>query len=360
MRTDAKKKVLYIMGIDWRWIYQRPQIVAEYLSKDYAVTVAYPVKVWDRNVIQNAERETADIRKIKLWTLPFQRKSKLIGRIANVYQRIRLKNYQQYEYIYITYPIAIEYIPEDYRGLIIYDCIDEHEQMCPNIDMCRKVAKDEEILLQRSDVVIVSSQNLLQKKAKICSKKINLVRNGTDFAKIYEVKEAIIKNTYMIGYVGTIAEWFDFKLIGNSVRKHEELEYHLVGPCNTFSQEKSKKIIYDGVIEHTKLQLHVKDFDCMIMPFIVNETVKAVDPVKLYEYIAFGKCIVSVYYDELEYFEAFVYFYRTEEEYDTLIRKLIRQGFPPKYDGKQQAEFLDQNSWQDRYQMIHQLIEQFS
>lgn len=360
MQTDAKKKVLYIMGIDWKWIYQRPQIVAEYLSKDYAVTVAYPVKVWDRNVIQNAERKTADIRKIKLWTLPFQRKSKLIGRIANAYQRIRLNNYQQYEYIYITYPVAIEYIPEDYRGLIIYDCIDDHEQMCPNIDMCRKVAKDEEILLQRSDVVIVSSQNLLQKKAKICSKKINLVRNGTDFAKIYDVKKAAIKKVYIIGYIGTIAEWFDHKLIGNSSQKHDNLEYHLIGPRDMFDWEESRKIIYDGVIEHAKLQFHVKDYDCMIMPFIVNEIVKAVDPVKLYEYIAFGKCIISVYYDELEYFEEYVYFYRTEEEYDALIRRLIMRGFPPKYDGRQQEEFLKQNNWRKRYEMIHELIEQMN
>ena len=29
------------MGIDWYWIKQRPQIIAEMLNKDYDVTVAY-------------------------------------------------------------------------------------------------------------------------------------------------------------------------------------------------------------------------------------------------------------------------------------------------------------------------------
>lgn len=358
MQTAAKKKVLYIMGIDWEWIYQRPQVIAEYLSKDYDVTAAYPVKIWDRTVIKNVKRKPADIHKLKIFILPFQRKSKLIGRIADWYQRNLLKDYQNYDYIYIGYPVAIEYIPKDYKGLIIYDCMDEHEQMCPDQDMRGKVVKDEETLLQRSDVVIVSSQNLLQKKTNICNKRINLVRNGTDLAKIYEVKKAAIKKQYIIGYVGTIAEWFDHELIVKSTQKHENLEYHLIGPCNTLNHGENRKIIYDGVIEHAKLQFYVKDYDCLIMPFIVNEIVKAVDPVKLYEYVAFGKCIIGTYYDELEYFREYVYFYRTEEEYDALVREMIEQGFPPKYNEKQQKEFLEKNNWQERYNVIHQLMKQ--
>ena len=35
------KKILYLMGIDWYWIKQRPQIIAEMLDRDYDVTVAY-------------------------------------------------------------------------------------------------------------------------------------------------------------------------------------------------------------------------------------------------------------------------------------------------------------------------------
>ncbi|MDE6620533.1 MAG: glycosyltransferase [Lachnospiraceae bacterium] len=360
MQRAVKKKVLYIMGIDWEWIYQRPQIIAAYLSRDYDVTAAYPVKIWNRGAIRNTEEKPPAIHKLKLWTLPFQRKSRLIGSVADRCQRIRLKNYQEYDYIYISYPTAVEYIPMDYRGLLIYDCMDDHEQMCPNEIMRRKVARDEEILLQRSDVVIVSSQNLWQKKAKICNKKISLVRNGTCLAKICEVKTAVIKKQYLIGYIGTIAEWFDHELLMKSTQKQKNLEYHLIGPCDPLHQKENSKIIYDGVIEHAKLPFHVKDYDCMIMPFIVNEIVKAVDPVKLYEYIALGKCIISVYYEELQHFEAYVYFYRTGKEYENLIRTLTEQGFPPKYNQKQQIEFLEQNNWQERYQTIRQLMEQMS
>lgn len=353
----VKKKMLYIMAVDWNWIYQRPHVIAEYLSRDYEVTVAYPVKIWDRHISKNMEREPKTIQKLRIWVFPFQRKSRLIGRIADGYKRSLLKNYQQYAYIYISYPMDIEYIPDDYRGVLIYDCIDDYEQMCSNEYLKRRVRQDEKVLLQRSSIVFVSSQYLWKKKANICKTNPNLIRNGTGFQKIFDVKQAQIKKRYLVGYIGTIAEWFDYDLVRANCRKHKELEYHLIGPNLTYGQTEDDGIIYDGIIEHDNLQLHVKDYDCMIMPFIVNEIVKAVDPVKLYEYIAFGKCIISVYYEELECFRDYVYFYTTWEEYDELTSHLINQGFPPKYDKEQQELFLAENSWGERYQKIHQLIE---
>lgn len=356
----AKKQMLYIMGVDWEWIYQRPHVIAEYLSRDYEVTVAYPVKIWNRHILKNAGRESVTIHKLKIWVLPFQRKSRLIGKIADRYKRSLFKNYQQYAYIYISYPIDIEYIPADYKGFLIYDCIDDYEQMC--IDECwkRRVQRDEKTLLQRSDVVIVSSQNLLNKKTNLSKTTPNLIRNGTGFQKIFEVKKAEIKKRYLMGYIGTIAEWFDYDLIRANCRRYNELEYHLIGPNLTFDLTEDDGIIYDGIIEHSRLQSQVKDYDCMIMPFVVNEIVQAVDPVKLYEYIAFGKCIISVYYEELEQFRDYVYFYTTGKEYDELTDRLISQGFPPKYNEKQQETFLAENSWEERYQRIHQLIERLN
>ena len=355
-----KKKMLYIMGVDWEWIYQRPHVIAEYLNGDYDVTVAYPVKIWERHIVKNAERKPVEIQKLRMWTFPFQRKSRLVGKIADWYKKSLLRNYQQYAYIYISYPTDIEYIPEDYKGGLIYDCIDDYKQMCRDAYWQEKIQRDENILLQRSDIVFVTSQNLWKKKVDFCQDSLHLIRNGTGFSKIFDVKQEEKKKRYLIGYIGTIAEWFDFSLIKTSSRKYRELEYHLIGPNLTTECQEDMGIIYDGIVEHDKLQEHVEEYDCMIMPFIVNEIVKAVDPVKLYEYIAFGKCIISVYYEELEYFREFVYFYRTEEEYSDLMERLIRQGFPPKYSVKQQEAFLTENSWEERYRKIRQLIERLN
>lgn len=357
MRAERKKKMLYLMGIDWNWIYQRPQIIAEHLSGDYEVTAAYPVKIWDRHTLKREKKKNSTIRHQIIWTFPFQRKSKVIAKAAEQYQKWLFKDCCRYEYIYMDYPVFIEYIPSDYNGCIVYDCIDDYAQMCSNEYMRKKVEEAEKLLLQRSRVLIASSQKLLEKMEKqIPQKKINLIRNGTSFGKVYDVKDACVRKRYHIGYIGTVAEWFDGKLLEKSVKMHSELVYHLVGPCSSFQQTRHDRIICEGVVEHTRLHSFVKDYDCLIMPFLVNEVVQSVDPVKLYEYIAFGKCIISIYYEELERFKDYVYFYTTQDTYERLIANLISCGFPPKYDGRQQETFLAENSWDERYKLIREAV----
>ena len=120
---------------------------------------------------------------------------------------------------------------------------------------------------------------------------------------------------------------------------------------------KQERLYYEGVVEHKELYNRIREYDCLVMPFQVNEIVLSVDPVKLYEYISFGKCIISVFYPEIERFGDFVYFYRTAEEYSALLEELTRSGFPPKYSAGQQKEFLSENTWDSRYLTVRQCIE---
>ena len=94
------------------------------------------------------------------------------------------------------------------------------------------------------------------------------------------------------------------------------------------------------------------DYDAPIMQFLVNDIILSVDPVKLYEYINLGKCVISVKYPEIERFEPFVYFYQSREEYIDLIERLSKNGFIPKYTEKQRTQFLEENSWDARYKTI--------
>ena len=356
-QTNSRKKLLYVMGIDWNWIYQRPQIIAEYLSRDYEVTVVYPVKLWDTPAVRRRKKEA--LRYLRIWTLPFQRKLKVAGWAADRYGSLLLKICRHYQYVYIDYPSYIKYIPADYAGCLIYDCIDDHAQMCASEKIRREIEKTEQEAVLRSSLLVVSSMKLKRRiEEQSGGRKAVLVRNGTDFRKVYDAKESCIKGKYTIGYIGTIAEWFDEELLAKSAGEHPELSYHLIGPCMGISLTAHRGISYEGVVEHGRLQSHIKDYDCLIMPFVVNEIVKSVDPVKLYDYIAFGKCIVSVWYEELKHFEDYVYFYRTYEEYDQLMRKLIRTGFPPKYNVHQQENFLEEHSWQERYGMIVEALRQ--
>lgn len=118
-----KKKILYIMGVDWEWIYQRPQIFAEKLAMDYAVTVIFPRSILSRRH-DKPSKPGMEFR--ILWTLPGQEKCKVIEKISNWLNRKLFRKLEEYSYIYIGFPLYTRYIRGKYRGKIIYDCMDDH------------------------------------------------------------------------------------------------------------------------------------------------------------------------------------------------------------------------------------------
>ena len=343
-----KQRILYIMGIDWEWIYQRPQILAEKLSKDYQVTVVFPRSIVTRN------KHLPDIPGMEfriLWTIPYQEKNKVLGKLSEKMNEKVFADLAEFQYIYIGYPLYGRYIPDDYSGKVVYDCMDNHEALYPDQKRVAKVLLQENRLIERCDVLLASAKLLQNKVDNIAGyPKSILIRNGVEIDDICEVKQPILKKSYSLCYVGTISEWFDYEAIQDSLNTMQNIDYHLIGPADRKIEH--DRVIYHGQLPHEELGGVIRDYDCLIMPFRVNEIVASVDPVKLYEYIAFGKCIVSVYYPEIERFGEFVYFYKTEEEYVKLLQQLEKTGFPPKYNTEQQREFLKENTWDRRYELL--------
>ena len=92
------------------------------------------------------------------------------------------------------------------------------------------------------------------------------------------------------------------------------------------------------------------------MPFKINEIIEDVDPVKLYEYISMGKTIISVYYDEIKRFDPYVYFYSTTNQYCDVLEKIINCEAGCKYDKGMQKKFLQDNTWDVRYQEMKKYV----
>lgn len=377
------KKILYIMGIEWNWIFQRPQVLALELEKEYDLTVVctkQPVHARHQNNRQPK-------RLLELYQIPFQEKNRLIGAVAGKLHSKVLGDLSQYDIIWVGYPLFGRYIPKDYRGIVVYDCMDNFEALYQDRreKNLRRVCAEEERLVRRADVIFASSLKLKEKLLHLCpGKEIAVVRNG--YSNITLVKPAVrqeslsadttrkdnarndhpqpenshAKRQYVLGYVGTLSEWFDNALIEHSLCAREEIRYNLIGPIADHQPIQDERVHYSGVVEHKQLGAFVKELDCLIMPFKVNDIILYVDPVKLYEYIAWGKCIIACWYPEVDRFRDFVYFYHNEQEYISLIAELAKQGFPAKFTQDMQEGFLAENSWQARFETIQECLQDVS
>lgn len=183
--------------------------------------------------------------------------------------------------------------------------------------------------------------------------KINLVRNGYNGAILDQAKTVSEKKhkLYTFAYFGTISTWFNFDYILRSLEECADIQYELFGPLAGVQIPKHERIHYHGTIEHEKLLENIKDADCLIMPFLINEIIEAVDPVKLYEYINFNKNILTCRYEEIERFEPFVYFYTG---YDEFIKQILnlKKSNDVKYSNDDRETFLRENSWKCRVDTI--------
>lgn len=356
-----KKSIVYIMNVDWFWIKQRPHFIAELLNEKFDVHVIYQHR-YNRNGFQKDSTSKIDLNPI--YVVPRGDRNQLGTKINNKIKSIVVKRIikkTKSSIIYVTYPNQIDLIPIGFKGMVIYDCMDNHPAFVSN-DIDRKnMIEQEKRLLNRADCVLVSSkhlENVLNKRYGVncCTNKIYLIRNGYNGAVINQGEFITKKNkTYTFAYFGTISSWFNFDYILRSLDDFSNIQFELYGPIAGVEIPQHERIHYHGTVEHDKLYDNIKKADCLIMPFIVNDIIESVDPVKLYEYINFNKNILVSYYKEIERFDKFVYFYDTYESYSNQISELINTN-KLKYNELDRKNFLSENSWKCRTDKIIDII----
>ncbi|KUK74342.1 MAG: Glycosyltransferase, group 1 family protein [Methanobacterium sp. 42_16] len=358
-----KQKILYIMHVDWRWIKQRPHFIAEGLSDFYDVTVVHFCS--KRYLFQNPFISDTDnnLNILPAFRLPLYQNNSIYN-LNKVYMRIYfkllLKKYNP-DIIWITYPQLYDYIPEN-NCKIIYDCMDlatgfDFEDKSKIMDM-------EEKLINDSSLVFTSSNYLFNKLIDTyhCEDKLFLIRNAYSGEIIpktlnFEGSESNeTEKTFNIGYVGTISKWIDFTKIKRTLKEINNIEYHFIGPCELDQMLEDSRINFHGPVNYNEIYNHVKDFDCLIVPFNVDDKIEAADPGKIYGYINYNKPIISVYYKELEYFSKFLYFYSTTEDLLDLLNNMVINGFERKYSKDERIDFLKKNSWDMRANEIRKFL----
>lgn len=130
--------------------------------------------------------------------------------------------------------------------------------------------------------------------------------NGYDYIAIsnefhnFEDSKSVPLSHPTLTYIGTIAEWFDFNLIIHALDKYQNLEVRLYGPVRTSYIPPHERLKHMGSVNHDKIMDIMHKATGLIMPFIVNDLILSVNPVKLYEYIYSGKPIAAIKYGESE------------------------------------------------------------
>lgn len=272
--------------------------------------------------------------------------------------------------IFWTYtPYSDYFVGKIGEKLAVYDCVDEFSAGKGLIrpETIKKLEKD---LIRKVNLVIVTHINLLQSKRKL-AKNIVLLPNGVDvehFKKVFlaetPINEEIKKIPRpIIGFLGNIQYWIDLELIRFLALARPDWSFVLIGPIGRLTKiekiKNLKNIYLLGRKEYQTLPPYIKALDVCINPYIINEVAQNCSPLKLYEYLASGKPIVSVDMPEARKFEGLV---EIASDYKDFLEKLekVLEGLPEdssKVEARIKA--CQKHSWDSRFLELEKIIKNF-
>ena len=354
-----KSKLLFFIHVPWKWIKQRPHFIAEELSKDNDVTVAEWLP-WEKKY-RSKGKQTVNLK--SYFQLPKDR-IPVVHFLNSLLQKIKLGKYiKKADIVWFTNPVQYTfYKRENIKGQIVYDCMDDLPEFEPTEERRKLLEEQERILYGDADVVIASSSYLKNKLTnRYGDRDIHVVNNAIkemDEKPLLplpdEIKGKMPEGHFLLTYIGTIEKWLDSELLLSLVEQYTNVAVCLFGPLK-IELPKHERIVYCGMVPHDLVFSVMEHSDALIMPFVLNELILSVNPVKLYEYIYSGKPCLAPRYGESEVFEDFVYLYKNSEECNSIIGSLV-EGKGAKHSKEDSRSFAMSNTWYDRVKEIEKIL----
>ncbi len=217
--------------------------------------------------------------------------------------------------------------------LVMYHCVDEYSEFTGTnktgiLDMERR-------LMERSDLVVVSSSRLYETKRRF-NPNTFLVTHGVDVAHF---RKACLPETAppedcadlpgpVIGFFGLIADWVDLEVVRFLAAARPEWSFLLIGEvqADISALRELPNVHLLGRRPYSSLPAYCKAFDIAILPFVRNELTLAANPLKLREYLAAGLPVVATPLPEVQKLDGLLRTATTGEDFLNQIEALLKEG----------------------------------
>ena len=293
-------------------LFQRPQHIANNLSKNGCL-VFYEVTTMTDNIK----------------TIKFFQKNLYLTNFNNIFlnkiimKELKKRNIPKYIQLYSTdWKLSVKNI-EDYMNngfKFIYEYIDDiSPELAGTKNIPKNIVDKYEYVLNNKNVYVVVTAEMLKKDVinKRGSSNLIFSSNGVDtsffksFDKDYKYEKDflnIINNGKTnLCYYGALAKWFDYELI-KKIAKTNNYNIILFGIKYDESYDENisneNNIYFMGPRDYKVLKNYSKKMDILMIPFKINNITRATSPVKLFEYMALEKPIVTTDMNECRKYES--------------------------------------------------------
>lgn len=247
-----------------------------------------------------------------------------------------------------TVPNACDYLGRCGESIVAYYCVDDFAEW-PGLDSAL-IRGMEQVLVRKSDILIATSESLYKKLLK-SGRQTHLLTHGVDRA-IFEQANSDEHHLLSkipkprVGYFGLFDERSNYQLLADVASRMPHIAFVITGRVEMTipSHPKTPNIYFTGSVPYAELPAVVKGLDILFLPYRLNKLTKSISPLKLKEYLATGKPIVSTPLPEVLNFQQYFYLASTAAEWQKCINTCLRKtdmqmSRPP-------AEFWEFESWE--------------
>lgn len=268
---------------------------------------------------------------------------------------------------YIPMDILQPYMDANFK--IIYEFVDGIDEKLCGKETAKQLTDRHKNIINNYDPYIITTATKLYNSVKDenSNAKVKLITNGVEYDYFSnsqleipeEMKDLKKDGNIIIGYYGALASWFDYEIIKELAKKSPKYQIVLIGLDYDKTLRKSgvldmPNVHYLGKKAYGELANYLHGFDICTIPFIINEITLSTSPVKVFEYMAARKPIVTTDLPECRKYES-VLIGKDANEFLEKIELAIS-----KINDKEYLDILTkeakENDWKHKYNSLVELI----
>ncbi|MGQ9590402.1 MAG: glycosyltransferase, partial [Planctomycetota bacterium] len=261
--------------------------------------------------------------------------------------------------------------------LVLYHVVDDYSTYGGMTEGARaRVDREERLLAAKADLIVVTSEHLLEAKRHL-GERLVLVRNAVDRETLEEGRRAegpvppelAAAPRPILGYIGGVTEKLDLDLLEMLALRWAEPPRRgtlaLVGATKVFGREAVEKVarlrslpnvVFTGRKDAHLVPSCIRAFDVCLVPYRLEGQSRGIDPLKLYEYLAFGKPIVAADIPSVQRFAGVLRIARDREEFVAGVDEALRERDPE--IAERRRRIASENTWERRAEEISRAVEE--
>lgn len=268
-------------------------------------------------------------------------------------RRLGMRSFQ----LWIFLPNAVEYAGTLGESLLVYYCVDDWLHAA-GFDGPRLRAMERR-LCARADVVFATSAALVE-TLRAWNPETRLASHGVDHAHFARAlapstpvaPEVAALPRPVLGIVGLIDERVDLNLVDALAGAHPEWSIAAVGQTmvDTSRLAARRNVHFLGRQPYARLPALCKGFAVGLIPFVVNDYTRHVNPIKLREYLSAGLPVVSTNLPEVGRYGKLCAVAGSPGEFVDAVARAIRKDAPALR--AQRSEAMREETWERKVEEL--------